>query len=1694
MKNFKSLLSILLALVMIVGIFASCKSNAGTTTDSTGKTTSDNATEDKESETPTESEKIETSSESEFESKSESESESDSDSDSDNETEGESGSESDSETVPAAPFNDDIVENANGLAEQVNSYFDSANREYFIMENNNMTMKYSLKASSKQLVSSLCNSQGKPYVLNTMDAYYKKKDGTISFASNSTVNTQSNIYRFGYYYFENRLEGQVFMSDDFNVTSSTPIDLNDIEYSDQVKTTYKNDVLTIRIEDTADPRVSYKASSLDCNALKITVKAGLSDGAKESITFFLQLTADGGYAQETQITLQLINDGEYHTYYVPLTSVSGFVGEMHRVRIDPNGNRGDRYEISDFEYAKLSTAELSLARSVLVYSDKMHQILQFTATNEVKDIAELGMLTHISADTVEKLVVKDKNGIHYKLSGVHWASAEYIGFDIKDVGIFGYILPDDKLSGKMEVTLENGVYTIRQYATPRGYTIYPSEKGTNNGNDYYMGQRIYTDETHDFSAFLLEAHCERNPLTDKNIIVDKEHSESGSFIGYDALRGIYKLGVKSVVFSGPFERFPNRHFPVNFTVTGDDYNRRFYIMTYSTTYGCLECAVILDENNMLMPIPVEVGKNFDGDGEANLYNIDDPRYSEAIIPLAIRAGASQELTIVNLYQNWGKYPLKQISWIQYYCPFYHFSTGVTETNCIRQMFDTKGGRELMYLPDHRAWSAPFWHELEVGNHQPQHTNGGHHYFLQYTDADGKYNSIEFVNDKITSYGPTYAEIVMDYITDDRKMEVTHTHMEMPQDDENRTYYTIEYKVLEDISIKDFKQNFSIYSVREKGTGSYYRNIGYLDKDNKHSVADSIAQTKDVEDGTQQVFELGNIAPYFTFFNVPDYVSSDGVYGYVNVSFLIGETEITINGETYEPKFLLYNEKVDGYVYLRLTLDLEDVVLKAGDTFKLNAIILPWGSHLLNNKYDAEGNLLKDGTYYDTVIDEATGEKYLTKNVRDVRENSIINPFVGKAVKDCTVLDTAFMPQFRTQNGKSAEFTIEGGENNVATRVYGFNMLTVPKIEELVDGKWVDYEVCSVNTPDQMGYAHSYDGYMVYYDEDGTYSYSFVTTITDGAPRTFRVTADTECQGFPDEAPIGSGTYDPNGDYRYFFEAESLFETAVDHANRYSNMLINNDSVAFYGSNKSGEAALFPISNGTLESGQYLAIKYRYPKTNVSTYPNKIELFTSTVNDAPVAGDGFYASVEADGEWHILLIDLAKAKTANGFTPEVNGKYMIKYLRIDILNQVTPTTDCIEIGYIATFTEYDKAIGFDKTVKYVTVDEAGVTKQIDPSTGEEYVVKYNQSADYHDSTVAHATCLEALNGKQLAGGLGGSLTKGPEIMTLNSTTISDSLLVITGWTVVEGGFSKIVWSADGGLTWNDAEFYRLEKFGDGGSDHIKVAEGRLNNTYTFVDRENSIKGITYQGGRLPYYHDQCAGVAADLSAYIGQTVDVTFAAIPNSDSNGLCYITLVKSVNVVEPGSAEEEPVDDEYNKVSSGYVVSKISHATCLDGVNGFKLSGKGGNSIKGPEIYALDSTTIGNSQVVLSGWTVVEGGFDRIVWSADGGLTWNNASLYGRDSFGNGSAEHIKVAQGRLNNTYTFVDTTGSITGCSYAGSLSTEGYSANTHGVAADLSAYIGQTVSVTFAAVPKGQPNSLCYIAHITGVQVVEGTTAQ
>ena len=223
------------------------------------------------------------------------------------------------------------------------------------------------------------------------------------------------------------------------------------------------------------------------------------------------------------------------------------------------------------------------------------------------------------------------------------------------------------------------------------------------------------------------------------------------------------------------------------------------------------------------------------------------------------------------------------------------------------------------------------------------------------------------------------------------------------------------------------------------------------------------------------------------FYVPDYDD------YANVSFMIRHAEFVIGGEKVNPGFVV----VEKSYQTRLSLDLGEVTLKKGDKITIHAIIMPWGSQ---------------ETDYTAAQPDI--------NVLNVRQDSIIDPLKATAGANAEIIDSVWLPKIKTTDGKSVEFTLSGGENNVAFRVYGFKMLTAPKLYEKVNGEWVLVDVSSLNKPDKEGNAHAYDGYTVHYDGDGTFSYSFITTLTGDQTKTFKVVADEAFNGWPNqELPI-----------------------------------------------------------------------------------------------------------------------------------------------------------------------------------------------------------------------------------------------------------------------------------------------------------------------------------------------------------------------------------------------------------------------------------------------------------------------------------------------------------------------------------------------------------------------------------------------
>ena len=999
---------------------------------------------------------------------------------SESESSSESGSESESDTdeedtTEVGPkyeiegdFGSSILE-ADSLKGSVKSYYESGDRKKLIVENGNVVIDLGMTKDSDGVMT-VTGKDGGVFLDATADAYIKTEDGRYFYASNSLGGSDANIYRMGYYMYDVHVYGNDFFTTDSTVVSNEKkIAPNSVSSVAMVEQLDRNDgSIAFKVTNAADPRL-YMKVKLNCSNAGYLRFSAKSDVSSHGELYICLEGMNGSFSSDMSVSFDLINDGQWHEYTVKLEDIPGYEGRVEYLRFDIGTQAGEVIELRDLVSfdMKVDVPAARFDRGLFVYPDKVNQVMHLIGTDDTENVSEYGFEMKIPADKVLRVLTTDRKGDHDTIDGVHWGTADYVGFDIDGVGIFGFIkINDDDYAGRLKVSLEDGYYVIRHFANPENGEI-------REGSDLYIGHRLYFGETHDFDELLFEAYCEHNPLSDITVTTTGS-SPMGRFFSYDGLRGAYKYDVRYGNWYNIITNAQNMHYNVNTTINGDGADdRKIYIYTSAVANGqTLECAVLMDENDVLIPIPLEVCKNFAGDGEANEF-LADEGYSEVYFPLVVGADDSLTFTMAHLYQNWGKVPLKQIDSIQFYTPFYHFSCGVTETNCLRPFYDMNAPKltENIYcLPDHRAMSAPLWTEFKKNSRDPQHTNGGFHNMFEYV-VDGEYVTHEFVGDKINSYGPTYAELVMDYITDDGKVKVSYTHMEMPHTDETRTFYVCTYEFLEDLTITDSKKNFSFYSV----TGRYvdYGKMGYLNENNESVIVDHTLK------GTAE-YLMGDECPYFDLFMwMPTSSDPATENDYVNVSCLIYNYDIQMGGEGFDGGFAIYVQ--DGWAHL--TLNADTLEFKKGDKISLNLVIVPWGSQ--QSDYTRE-----DADW----------------NVRQIRENTLLDPMTIEVLNGEAV-ESVFLPRVKSLDGKSAEFVLSGGENNVTVEVLGMTAIARPVVYELVDGEWIEYVISSKDTPDSRGNAHEYDGYMIRYDGDGTFSYSFVVDMNGDAVRTFKVVVE-----------------------------------------------------------------------------------------------------------------------------------------------------------------------------------------------------------------------------------------------------------------------------------------------------------------------------------------------------------------------------------------------------------------------------------------------------------------------------------------------------------------------------------------------------------------------------------------------------------
>lgn len=783
---------------------------------------------------------------------------------------------------------------------------------------------------------------------------------------------------------------------------------------------------TVKLASEIKNRVQAKYTDKDRSSYEIKnsemiLTHSLAKNNSASIT-----DTDGNvYVADSFDTYFISSDGK--TYY---SSSSSSDIRVNTIRL------GEYYydcRVRDFDFkSNLFKAE----KAYHVYSDRIYSQLSLYALEETNELKEFGSVVKIPADTVSAFQIKDKEGTHSDMS-YDASTVEYAAFDIKDVGIIGFIIPSDGSTKSVCVSLENGYYIFKQaaaYTEGTGINKY-DETGKYSSNRVTFGSRIYTDKTHSFASVEKEAYLERNPLDN---IQAKKSNSNAAFLKYDALTGAYTFRMDGTDFTNAYNN-PLLQFKAPITITSDECDRTLYIRMFGAN-GCLEAGALLDSTDTLVPVDVEVCKNFQGDGGEPFYSAKDYQYGDCFFPISIKAEETLSFTLLNLYQNWGNYPLKQLSSIEFHTSYYHLSTGTTESNCIAPYFVF--GKDGWLLPDFRTRSGKIWAD------QPQFNSVGILKFANYTPKavgliDKETVFSEYVSSKIDSVGQTYSDITQSYISDCGSYEYTLRHVEFPQTDENRTYYTVEINFLRDVTFANFKRDFDLFYF--DGRYVCFNKASYLDENNR-SVSVDVGSGKLAK---TNYYTLGSEAPYFSFYDVTDKTENqlENNFG-CNFALIVRDSEITLGGKSENIPLAFRESSSDSKTSGVLTLDTKKIAFKAGDSIKLTLVLLPWGN----------------------------GTEENDSQVLSVREDSALKPVTVKASVG-TVKEDKLVPTVRCENNTAA-FSVKGGKNNIAIRVDGFTELNCPEI--YMNGKKLN-----------LSSSNGYDGYSVFYNSDGTYGFSFV---------------------------------------------------------------------------------------------------------------------------------------------------------------------------------------------------------------------------------------------------------------------------------------------------------------------------------------------------------------------------------------------------------------------------------------------------------------------------------------------------------------------------------------------------------------------------------------------------------------------------
>lgn len=707
------------------------------------------------------------------------------------------------------------------------------------------------------------------------------------------------------------------------------------------------------------------------------------------------------------------------------------------VRINTNKLGYYYYEVNvrDYCFTKLGF-DVNVEKTFHTYSDQLRTNFRAVSAGKTS-IDALGFELKIDKSTIAGIEYSTGEKVYNSLDKdiISEKNIQYVGFHIFNVGVIGIIFPS---TSSVSITSNNRIISVKQETLIESKALSATE-------DVSVNNRIYNDETYNFEGLRAANKIEQTPYNATNFEVDTSRDDA-KFTGYDFARGVYTFHLNSNNFYNAFYNEPDKKFIEDITIHAKD-DRQVYI--YIKTDSSNEGACLIDKNGLQIPIPIELCKNFGHENEEPIYEAGDANYGLFIFPIIVETNKDFNFKLVSVMKNWGNYDVKQLSSISYSIGYYHMSTGVTETNCIAPYFtnnlqtyeDFGFG---WFIPDFRGPSGERWYP------DPQYNSVG---ITCIPSNNNTRIKATYQNSDIASSGTIYNDLGYSYVSDDNKYKFNLRHVEMAQNDESRTYYEMDFEMLQDATLKS--KDFSFFGFG--GRNTIYDKYEYLDDKGEYV---SIDASHDI--GDTGFYPLNDGSCYLSVYEREDKEVENNNFGLAVKSYSLNGEKNSKLGLAMYTKF----DKTASHIntnYVSLTLK-RDLALKKGDKIHLELILLPYGD---------EGKTSENGD-----------------NIIKVYNDSVVNPLSVVPIAGEEKADT-FVKTIKANDNKS-EAVFLGGIDKTAedSVVYAVKFSDYTKL-----GKPSIYYKDGANDYGEYKYSKEplgYDGYQVNY-ENGKFTYSFNIT-------------------------------------------------------------------------------------------------------------------------------------------------------------------------------------------------------------------------------------------------------------------------------------------------------------------------------------------------------------------------------------------------------------------------------------------------------------------------------------------------------------------------------------------------------------------------------------------------------------------------